>query len=121
MESKQPVRTSKAPTSGSPLSVSVPGLVILNSKPGGGKSHLMRYIVYLHRKEIAHAIAFSKSCFRPGNLDYIPNYEATPKDVKEFLNFKHMCYNGAVLQRVSGWSSSLPGGSKAFGIDPRGR
>jgi len=79
------------------LGISLPGCVILNSKPGGGKSHLLRYIMYCNRHKFKHGIVFSNSVFRKGNMDYIPTFEDTPEDKKEYLNFKHPIYDETIL------------------------
>lgn len=77
------------------LEISIPGMIVLNSKPGGGKSHMLRYIMYMYRKRFDHGIAFSKSTFRPGNLDYMP---AFPDEPDKWLNFKHLHWSEEVLQ-----------------------
>lgn len=78
------------------LEISIPGMVVLNSKPGGGKSHMLRYIMYLYRDLFDHGIAFSKSTFRTTNLDYIPQFPGP--DAKKNLNFKHLHYKPEILQ-----------------------
>ncbi len=98
------------------LTVSLPGMILLNSKPGGGKSHLARYIFYVNRKKFRHGIVFSKSCFRPGNIDYVPNYEGTPKDVKTHRNFKHMRYNKAVMKAFLDGQAAYPEGKRPLGF-----
>lgn len=76
------------------LEISIPGMIVLTSKPGGGKSHMLRYIMYLYRKRFAHGIAFSKSTFRTTNLDYIPAFPGE----EGWLNFKHTHYSPEILQ-----------------------
>jgi hypothetical protein len=99
-----------------PLDVSLPGMVVLNSKPGGGKSHLARYLFYLNRHRFAHGIVFSKSAFRPGNLDYIPNFGGTPEDVRQYYNFKHMRYNRDVLKAFLEGQARYPEGQRPLGF-----
>jgi len=77
------------------LEISIPGMIVLNSKPGGGKSHMLRYIMYLYRKRFDHGIAFSKSTFRTTNLDYMPEF---PDEPGKNLNFKHLHYKPEILQ-----------------------
>jgi hypothetical protein len=102
--------------SGGPISVSLPGMVLLVSKPGGGKSHLARFLFWCNRNKFAHGIVFSKSCFRPGNIDFVPNFEATPKDVAEYRNFKHMRYNRAVLKEFLEGQARYPEGQRPLGF-----
>lgn len=94
------------------LGVTLPGMLVLNSKPRGGKSHLARYLVYSNRKHIAHGIAFSKSAFRPGNLEYIPNFEGDPR----YMNFKHMVFSDAVLREFLNGQARYPEGERPLGL-----
>lgn len=98
------------------MKVSLPGMVILNSKPGGGKSHLARYVFYLYRAKFAHGIVFSKSAFRPGNIDYVPNYSGDVKDNATHMNFKHMRYNKEVLREFLAGQARYPEGQRPLGF-----
>lgn len=62
----------------------------MNSKSGGGKSHLISYLfyelVYL-RKQAAYGIAFSKTIYNASNLFYIPEkYKYPSYDEKALKN-----------------------------------
>lgn len=82
------------------LGINIPGMCIFNSKPGGGKSHLLRYLMFANRHRFAYGICFSKTAFREGNLDYIPYFEGSEEDRARYLNFKHMMYSEAALQAL---------------------
>jgi len=94
------------------LGVTLPGMLVLNSKPRGGKSHLARYLVYCNKRHIAHGIVFSKSAFRPGNLDYIPNFDGDPA----YRNFKHMCFSDVVLREFLNGQARYPEGERPLGL-----
>lgn len=80
-----------------PLPISMPGMIVANSKPRGGKSYLFKYLIYMNRRMFSHGIVFSKSAFRPGNMDYIPRF---PEDkTGKYLNFKHMRYDENKLRK----------------------
>lgn len=90
------------------LQVSKPGLVILVSEPGGGKSHLQRHITSENRKDISHGIVFSPSAFRPVNFEYIPPYTNTEEERKKYRSFKHLHYNNDKLQALLNYQESFP-------------
>lgn len=94
------------------LKVSLPGLVILNSKPGGGKSHASRYIMSENRGLFAHGIAFSKSAFNEGNLDFVPDYGGDPR----YLNFRHLRYDGTVLREFLAGQARYPVDKRPLGF-----
>lgn len=71
------------------LDIAAPGLNIINGKSQSGKSFLERYMVYMKRNEIGHAIVFSNSGMNGNNLDYI------------HPDFKHHMY-GEKLPRKDG-------------------
>jgi hypothetical protein len=98
------------------LRVTIPGMVVLNSKPGGGKSHLTRYLMSEYRDQFAHGIAFSRSAFRPGNLDYMPNFEGTPKEQQRYLNFKHLYYEEEVLRNFLDLQAGYPEEERPLGF-----
>lgn len=99
-----------------PISISLPGMTLMVSKPGGGKSHLANYLIYLNRSRIKHAIAFSKSAFRPGNIAFMPNYSGVGKDAKEYFNFKHMRYDKNILREFLEGQARYPEGQRPLGL-----
>ena len=99
-----------------PISISLPGMTLMVSKPGGGKSHLAKYLIYLNRSRIKHAIAFSKSAFRPGNIAFMPNYTGMGKDAEKYFNFKHMRYDKNVLREFLEGQARYPEGQRPLGL-----
>lgn len=97
------------------LEISVPGMVVFNAEPGGGKSHAIRSLAYQERKNIKHCIAFSRSAFRKVNLEYIPNYEGTEKQEKDYFNFKHKRFNEARLRAFLDFQESFKEGHRPLG------
>lgn len=63
----------------------------MNSKQQGGKTHLLRYIMYKHRNDFAYGIGFSNSKDIGDNLDWFPK-----KFQHTFLTSKNPLYNGEV-------------------------
>ena len=49
-----------------------PGLHIICGLQGGGKSHLIRYIMHEKRRTLLWGIVFTQTKFGGGNFDYIP-------------------------------------------------
>lgn len=91
-----------------PLPISIPGTVVLNSRPGGGKSHLIEYLIYQNRGLFSHGIVFSKSIFRKGNMSYIPDYDGSPEMKRRYLNFKHAKFDENKLQALLDLQASYP-------------
>lgn len=52
--------------------ISVPGICLINGKPGSGKSHLLRYIFYINKEKFRLGLAVSGTLHDPQNLDYVP-------------------------------------------------
>lgn len=75
---------------------SIPGVYVLNSKGGGGKSHLIRYIMYCLQSIFAWGLVFSHSIFNTENFDYIPDA------------FKHTRYTKEPLLALLNLQSSFP-------------
>lgn len=88
--------------------LNLPGLLILNSKPAGGKSHMLRYLFYRYRALFSYGIFFSRTAFRAGNLDYVPDFKGTPEDKKNYHNFKHMKWNSEKLRALLDKQASYP-------------
>jgi hypothetical protein len=89
--------TSSAPPF--PLPISIPGVFILNSKAGGGKSHLISYLFYelgYVRNQLAYGVAFSKTIHDPHNLYYIP------------MKYKYPHYDEQVLRNLMDIQSNIP-------------
>jgi hypothetical protein len=81
------------------LPISIPGVLIINSKSGGGKSHLISYLFYelaYVRKQVAYGIAFSKTIHDPGNLSYIP------------MKYKYPHYEEEALKNLLELQSRIP-------------
>jgi hypothetical protein len=91
-----------------PLPISIPGTVVLNSRPGGGKSHLIEYLIYMNRGLFSHGIVFSKSIFRKGNMAYIPDYDGSPENKRKYMNFKHAKFDPTKLQALLDLQASYP-------------
>lgn len=98
------------------IRVTIPGMVVLNSKPGGGKSHMTRFIMREYRRVFSHGLAFSRTGFRPGNLDYIPNFKGTEEDKKKYENFKHPVYDEEVLRAFLNLQRDYAEDERPFGF-----
>ncbi len=68
--------------------LSIPGVLLLNSKSQGGKSHAVKFIMYENRGKFDYTISFSQSSFNAENLDYIHK------------RFKHLRYDPTVLRKI---------------------
>jgi hypothetical protein len=74
------------------MDVSIPGLLIINGDQGQGKSHLIRYLMYNHRKDFDWGIVFTNTGWKGDNFDYIPdgfvhqNYD--PGALKALMNIQ---------------------------------
>src|SRR5271154_3052337 len=101
---------------GGTLNFTLPALVVLNSRPGGGKSHFARFLIYEVRKYIAHGLAFSKSIFKKGNLDYIPDYGGDPKERAKYQNFRHETYDENALLEFLKIQTGYPEGMAPLGF-----
>jgi predicted alpha/beta-fold hydrolase len=53
------------------MSVSIPGLIIICGLQGGGKSHLIHYIMHENWKKFDWGIVISNNRFLADNFDYI--------------------------------------------------
>jgi hypothetical protein len=53
------------------LNLELPGLYLVCGLQGGGKSHLLRYIVCKNKKKFDVALVFSNTGFVDGNFDYV--------------------------------------------------
>jgi hypothetical protein len=78
------------------LDINTPGLMIINSKSQGGKSHLAQYTMYEKRKAFKWGIAFSNTAFNDDNLAYIPK------------RFKHLEYRPLILWEVMCKQAAVP-------------
>lgn len=82
-----------------PMPISIPGVFIINSKSGGGKSHLISYLFYelvYIRKRVAYGIAFSKTIYNASNLFYIPE------------KYKYPSYQETALKNLLELQKSIP-------------
>lgn len=98
-EEKKPFFNTGPPASyqdETPLNFSYPGVVIINSKARGGKSHLIRYSMFSNQNKFGYGIAFSKTIHDPTNLEYIPN------------EFKHPAYDEEKLINLMKLQASIP-------------
>lgn len=95
-----------------PFEINLPGLLILNSKPAGGKSHMLRYLFYRYRNLFSYGIFFSRTAFRAGNLDYVPDFKGTPEDKAHYYNFKHMRWDPLKLQALLNKQAAFPDGER---------
>jgi hypothetical protein len=56
------------------MNVSIPGLIIICGLQGGGKSHLICYIMHENQKKFDWGIVFSNTGFSADNFDYIDKW-----------------------------------------------
>ena len=54
------------------MKLSLPGVLVANSKSQEGKSHYIKYVMYEHRDRIDYVMAISKTAFDEGNLVFVP-------------------------------------------------
>lgn len=52
--------------------ITIPGICVINGKPGSGKSTLEKYIMYLHQDKFVQGLSVSGTSFNPRNLNYVP-------------------------------------------------
>lgn len=95
---------------GGGLMLTLPACILLNSRPGGGKSHMARYLVYELRDYIAYGVVYSKSIFKEGNIDYIPAYTNKPEDLAKYENFRFDRFSKENLAEVLKMQSQYPEG-----------
>lgn len=82
------------------MDIEIPGLILINSPQGGGKSHLIRYMMYQLRKKLDYGIVFTNTFFEDDSFDYIN---------KKYI---HPEYNPNVLEGLMNIQANL--------IDARG-
>jgi len=92
------------------LKLTLPACIVLNSRPGGGKSHFCRYLIYSVRDFIAYGVCYSKSIFKEGNLDYIPAYSNDPEMLKKYQNFRFDKFSRENLREILTMQSQYPMG-----------
>ena len=95
---------------GGGLMMTLPACILLNSRPGGGKSHMAKYLVYELRNFIAYGVVYSKSIFKEGNIDYIPAYTNKPEDLAKYQNFRFDKFSKENLAEVLRMQSQYPDG-----------
>ena len=81
------------------MHLSMPGVLIANSKSQEGKSHYIKYVVHENRDKIDYVMTISKTAFDEGNLVFVPKrfkYTSWPGErSKEYPNCrtKHAVMN----------------------------
>ncbi len=70
------------------MNLELPGLYMICGLQGGGKSHLIRYIMYQNRARFDCGIVFTNTGFVDGNFDYVDK------------RFVHLQYNEQVLKNL---------------------
>lgn len=70
------------------LNLDLPGLYMICGLQGGGKSHLIRFMMYENRKKFDCGVVFSNTGFVDGNFDYIDK------------RFVHLEYSEEVLRNL---------------------
>jgi hypothetical protein len=53
------------------MDVSIPGLIIICGLQGGGKSHLIRFIMHENQEKFDWGLVFSNTGFAAENFDYV--------------------------------------------------
>lgn len=90
------------------MNIEIPSLIIINSPQGGGKSHLIRYIMYQYRKKFDYGICFTNTFFEDDSFDYIKR------------KYIHPRYNPDVMKGLMNIQADLIGqkkrGKQAFVI-----
>ncbi len=67
------------------LNITSPGFIIISASQGSGKSHLIKYLVSKHKKDIDYTIVFCNTSFDEG-YDYIPKKYIHPMYDEDALN-----------------------------------
>ena len=67
-----PISTEKLQCENLGFKISVPGILIINGRPGSGKSHLERYVFYTHRHALRLGYVVSGTLHDDNNLDFVP-------------------------------------------------
>lgn len=76
--------------------INVPGICVINGKPGSGKSTLEKYIMYIHQDKFIQGLSVSGTSFDPQNLSYVPP------------EMKTMEYNPARLASLMQMQEKIP-------------
>ena len=70
------------------MDLQIPGVYMICGLQGGGKSHLIKYIMYQNRDKFDCGIVFTNTGFVDGNFDYVDK------------KFVHLEYSAAVLKNL---------------------
>ena len=70
------------------MNLSIPGLIMICGLQGGGKSHLIKYIMYQNSDDFDCGIVFTNTGFIDGNFDYVDK------------RFVHLKYNEGALKNL---------------------
>ena len=68
------------------MEISIPGVYMICGLQGGGKSHLIKYLMYENQDKFDVGIVFSNTAFVDSNFDYVDK------------RFQHLEYNAKVLK-----------------------
>lgn len=55
--------------------ISLPGILLINGRPGSGKSHLLRYVFYINRHKFRLGLVVSGTWHEAENLNFVPEGE----------------------------------------------
>ena len=87
------------------LNLELPGLYMICGLQGGGKSHLIRFMMYENRAKFDCGIVFTNTAFKDGNFDYVDR------------RFVHREYSEEVLKNLKGiFSKQIESGKKPRGF-----
>ena len=75
------------------MNIDLPAILLACGKPKSGKSHLIKYFMYTHRKYYDYGIVFTKTKFNNA-YDYIPDLFVHPNyDEKKLKNLMKLQAN----------------------------
>lgn len=74
------------------MNISIPGVYMVCGLQGGGKSHLIKYIMHENRKKFDFGIVFTNTGFVDANFDYVDErFVHLEYDSEILKNFKDIC------------------------------
>ena len=70
------------------MNIDIPSLILINGSQGLGKSYLIRYLMYEHRKDFHFGVIFTNTYFEDDSFEYVKK------------SYVHPEYNEEVLQNL---------------------
>ncbi len=82
------------------MDIEIPGLLIINSEQGGGKTHLIRYLMHKYRHSFDFGIVFTNTYFEDGSFDYIDKKYVHPEYNPDILANLMKLQMGLIIEKT---------------------